>query len=140
MNLLMKRLKDQAELFTRGSSHAAAWDIYYVGPNIALYPGRHHKFDTGIATAFNCNYVGIIKGRSGLASKGICVLGGVIDSDYRGEWKVILANCGQDIVTFEQGDRIAQVVFQETIDVETYDVLHLPESERGEQGFGSTGR
>lgn len=105
-----------------------------------LEPGEREPFRTGVAVAIPEGYVGYIKPRSGLAFRhGIDVLGGVIDSGYRGEILVILINLGQEDFTVSPGDRIAQLVIQPVMAVDFEDVLTLPDSVRGGGGFGSTG-
>ena len=117
----------------------AGYDLVSMeGYNLA--PGEREPFRTGIAVAIPEGYVGYIKPRSGLAFRhGIDVLGGVIDSGYRGEILVILINHGQTYFTVTPGDRIAQLVIQPVASVEFQHVLVLPESARGIGGFGSTG-
>jgi dUTP pyrophosphatase len=97
-------------------------------------------FSTGIAVAIPDGYVGFIKPRSGLAYKhGIDVLGGVIDSGYRGEIGVILLNTDAEAFPINVGGRIAQLVIQPVALVNWAEVEDLPESERSGAGFGSTG-
>ncbi len=98
---------------------------------------------TGIAIALPVGYEAEVRPRSGLAAKfGITVLNapGTIDADYRGEIKVILINLGDVPFEIRDGDRIAQMVFKETVRARWQEVEQLPESGRGIGGFGSTGR
>jgi len=88
-------------------------------------------------------YEGQVRVRSGLAhEKGLALLNapGTIDSDYRGEIQVILANLGTEPVTLERGERIAQLVFAPVMRARFERVTELPASPRGQGGFGSTGR
>jgi len=96
---------------------------------------------TGIAIAVPNNYEAQVRSRSGLALKGVFVLNspGTIDSDYRGEIKVILANFGSDVFHIEKGDRIAQLVIAPVIRAELVEVNDLDSTLRGGGGFGSTG-
>ena len=94
---------------------------------------------TGVQLEIPSGYYGKIEGRSGLALKGIHPLGGVIDSDYRGELKVILRN-GQDVdYDIRKGTRIAQLCILPCTELEWKEVSTLSNTARGCQGFGSTG-
>lgn len=97
---------------------------------------------TGIAVAIPDGHVGLIHPRSGLAAKsGITVLNapGTIDSGYRGELKVILLNTSATPFRIDVGDRIAQLIIQEYVHADLVEVSELPETARGDRGFGSTG-
>lgn len=97
---------------------------------------------TGLAIALPSGYECQVRSRSGLAAKhGVFCLNapGTIDSDYRGEIKVILANFGTESFTVQRGDRIAQLVIASYETVQWESVDSLDETERGEGGFGSTG-
>lgn len=113
--------------------------------NVTLYDGARVLLPTGIRLAIPGQFEGQIRSRSGLASRGIIVVNqpGTIDSDYRGEVKVLLAVASQAPVTIKPGDRIAQLVFTtvyaaefEALNAKTFDELS---TERAEGGFGSTG-
>lgn len=109
---------------------------------IALAPGKWAAVGTGLHLEIPRGYVGLVCPRSGLAIKhGISVLNspGVIDSDYRGEVKVILINHGPLRYTIKKGDRIAQLVFSPFAHVEMRHFEQLSSTSRGEGGFGSTG-
>ncbi|MDZ5761380.1 dUTP diphosphatase [Lyticum sinuosum] len=123
---------------------SAGLDIMSAIPNkeIIIYPGERSLIETGICIAIPDGYEGQIRSRSGLSLKnGIIVLNspGTIDSDYRGEIKIILANFGNHIFTITHGMRIAQLV------INRYERVCLAKSEelntsiRCENGFGSTG-
>jgi len=112
------------------------------GP-ILLNPMERALVPTGIAISLPEGYEAQVRPRSGLAVNfGITVLNapGTIDADYRGEIKVILINLGQEPFEIKRGDRIAQIVFATAARVRWKEVDSLPESARGEGGFGSTGR
>ncbi len=114
-----------------------------VTSEIALAPGERKAVPTGIALALPEGYEGQIRPRSGLAlTHGITILNspGTIDSDYRGEIQVILANLGSETVTLARGQRIAQLVVAPVSRVAFDEVAALPASGRGADGFGSTGR
>lgn len=108
-----------------------------------LQSGERRLVQTGIAVAIPQGYVGLVCPRSGMAVKyGIGVVNGpgVVDSGYRGELKVALINHGADSVSFKRGDRIAQLLVVPVAVPELTEVVEIPTSDRGEGGFGSTGR
>lgn len=110
--------------------------------SLVLAPGARTAVPTGLKLAIPQGFEGQIRPRSGLALKaGITCLNapGTIDSDYRGEVKVILANLGQEPVTIERGMRIAQIVFAPVIQVSWDPAASLSETARGVGGFGHTG-
>ena len=111
--------------------------------SLLILPGGRVRVPTGVAVAIPSGYEGQVRMRSGLAhDKGLALLNapGTIDSDYRGEIQVILANLGSEPVTLERGERIAQLVFAPVARATFQRVRELPSSHRGEGGFGSTGR
>ena len=117
----------------------AGFDLYATEEGI-LAPGERIAVPLGIATSFNPEYYMRVAPRSGLAAKnGINVLAGVIDSSYRGEWKVILHNTSTLYFDWNIGDRIAQAIPEKISTEEFTFVERLNETERGEGGFGSTG-
>jgi len=97
-------------------------------------------FSTGISVEFPVGYVALLWDRSGLGSKGIHRFAGVIDSGYRGEWKVILINTTDKPFTIEAGDKIIQCVLQAFEPVVIKEALELAQSQRGAKGWGSSGR
>jgi dUTP pyrophosphatase len=107
--------------------------------DITLPPKVTRLVPLGIASEFTPTLVAIIKDRSGLASKGIYTHGGVIDSSYRGEWKVILRNTTDGSFVIRRGNRIAQVLFVPCFHPLITTVEKLSESQRGGDGFGSSG-
>lgn len=140
MQLQIKRLTPEARLpVVDATGENAGIDIHTV-EHALLEPGRIHACATGLATAFPPGYAGILRDRSGLGSKGIHLLGGVIDAGYRGEWKVLLVNLGTEPYQIEPGDRVAQLIFHQVAPVEVEEVAELPDSLRGARGFGSSGR
>jgi dUTP pyrophosphatase len=109
---------------------------------VVLAPGARAVIPTGIALALPAGYEGQVRPRSGLAARhGVSVLNapGTIDADYRGEVAVILINHGESAVAIERGMRIAQLVVAPVSRVTWREVDGLPDSARGEGGFGSTG-
>lgn len=109
---------------------------------LTLEVGQRTLIPTGLAMAMPAGYEAQIRPRSGLALKhGITVLNapGTIDADYRGEVKVLLANCGMEEFVINRGMRIAQMVIANYVQVEWQEVGDLGETDRGAGGFGSTG-
>jgi len=135
------RLRDEAQAPRYATLGDAGADITTTD-YFALLPGQQIVVGTGIAIAVPEGYAAFVHPRSGLAARyGISVTNapGTIDSGYRGEIKAILINHGDDVVEFEPGDRIAQLVVQRYEHVEWTEVDSLDETERGIGGFGSTG-
>jgi dUTP pyrophosphatase len=108
---------------------------------VEIPPGGRAAVPTGIALALPAGHVGLIWPRSGLALRhGIDTLAGVVDSDYRGEVRVVLVNHGTETVRIEPGDRVAQLLVQRVERATFAGVETLSETTRGVGGFGSTGR
>ena len=121
---------------------AAGMDVV-AAEDVALAPGERHAVATGFAIAIPAGYEVQVRPRSGLALRdGITCLNtpGTIDSDYRGEVKVILVNLGQKPVSIARGERIAQWVPAPVLAARIDEVASLDDTVRGTQGFGSTGR
>jgi dUTP pyrophosphatase len=111
--------------------------------DVTLKPGERQLVPTGVAIALPKGYVGLVHPRSGLANKhgiGIVNTPGTIDSGYRGELKICLINLDpSDSVSLPAGSRIAQLVIQEVTIAKFVEVQNLDDTERSDQGFGSTG-
>jgi dUTP pyrophosphatase len=115
----------------------------YIKSPITIKPKTSELISTGLSVAFSEEYEIQIRPRSGLAAKNnISVLNtpGTIDSDYRGELKVIIYNHGNQDFIVNNNDRIAQMILTPVIKMELQETNELPESVRGEGGFGSTGK
>ena len=144
MNLNIKRLSPSTSdipLPSYGTEHAAGLDLRS-SEDVTFAPGEFKLVPTGLAIEIPEGYEGGIRPRSGLALKhGITCLNspGTIDSDYRGEVKVLLINHGKSPVTFKRGERIAQLVISKYVRMEPIEVGELQDSSRGEGGFGHTG-
>jgi dUTP pyrophosphatase len=113
-----------------------------LGEPVVIESGGRALIPTGLKIDIPAGYEGQVRTRSGLAaSRGVAVLNspGTIDADYRGEVKVILINLGEDPVTIERGDRIAQLVIAPVAHVTIAEVVEVGETTRGDGGFGSTG-
>lgn len=133
-----KRMTKTAKLPTRATDGSAGLDLY-ADENGRTFFGRA-VIRTGISVAIDPGKVGLIWPRSGLAVRdGIDTGAGVIDSDYRGEIKVLLFNHGENPITINRGDRIAQLLIVPVYLESVVEVSELPDSARGANGFGSSG-
>ena len=124
------------------TEHAAGLDVC-AAEELVLEPGRRHAVATGFAVEIPHGYEVQVRPRSGLALKhGITCLNtpGTIDSDYRGEVKVILANLGDEPFAVHRGERIAQLIPAPVLHASFVEVEGLAETARGAGGFGSTGQ
>lgn len=143
MQIKIKRLTDTAKIPTRGSEHAAGYDLYAdTERKTRILPHDTVELYTGISLEIPTGYFGAVYARSGLATKhGLrppnCV--GVIDSDYRGNIGVALHNDTNETEFIEPHERIAQIVIQPHLVAEFVED-ELSETERGQNGFGSTGK
>ena len=144
MNIKVKKLKPDATVPTMGSKFAAGADLYSAeDADVVIEPSETKFIGTGLAMEIPEGYVGLVYARSGLACKrGLAPANkvGVVDSDYRGEIKVALHNHGKEAQTVEKGERIAQMVIAPYLSVNYEEADALSETERGEGGFGSTGK
>lgn len=144
MEVLLKKLTSTAKVPERGSDYAAGYDLFAdLSEKVEIAPHETLMIGTGIATAIPEGYFGGIFARSGLSSKeglrpGNCV--GVVDADYRGEIKVALHNDSEVTRTVEPMQKIAQMVILPFLAVEFTETDELSETNRGEGGFGSTGK
>ncbi|MBQ8057437.1 MAG: dUTP diphosphatase [Ruminococcus sp.] len=143
--LKVKKLRENAKMIHRATKGSAGMDLHAcIDSEITVEPGEIKVIPTGLAIALeNENYVAYIYARSGLAIKhGItlanCV--GVVDSDYRGEVCVGLTNISKKAYTITPDERIAQLVIAPVCICEAIEVDDLDSTERGEGGFGSTGK
>ena len=144
VKVLVKKLNTSVQLPSYKTRGASGMDLMaFLKEPINLEPGKSCLVPTGLSFAFPKEYEIQIRPRSGLAAKNnISVLNtpGTIDSDYRGELKVILINHGSEKFMINNNDRIAQMVLTPTINMDLEETNELPESIRGEGGFGSTGK
>lgn len=133
-------LDNAAKIPTKANLTDAGFDLYSI-ENTIVAPQLRQTVKTGISLEMPKHMAGLIWPRSGLSVKsGIDVLAGVIDSGYRGEIMVCLYNTSKEVVEIKHGDRIAQIIFQE-VPVVTMEVHStLGSSQRGDNGFGSTGK
>ncbi|ERM92339.1 dUTP diphosphatase [Caldanaerobacter subterraneus] len=143
--LKIKRTEDAKDLPLPAymSEGAAGMDLYAnVKGEVTINPGEVELIPTGIQIELPPNYEAQIRPRSGLAlNYGITLLNtpGTVDSDYRGEIKLIVINLGKQPVTIKRGQRIAQMVINQVVRPEIIEVEELSETERMDGGFGHTG-
>mgnify|MGYP002514449180 CR=1 FL=1 len=139
-----KKLNDKAIKPTYGTEFAAGADLYACeGGEVTIDVGETKLIHTGLSLEIPEGYAGLIYARSGIATKrGLAPANkvGVIDSDYRGEIMVSLHNHSSKIQEISKGERIAQIVFTPFVSATFEEVNELSDTDRGEGGFGSTGK
>ncbi len=145
MKMNYKKLRPDAKVPTYGSPFSAGADLYAVtdGQTVTFAPGETKIVHTGIALEIPEGYAGFIYARSGIANKrGLAPSNkvGVVDADYRGEIMVSLHNHSNEVQEIADGERVAQMVIAPFLKVEYTEVDELSDTERGEGGFGSTGK
>ena len=144
VKVLIKKLDPNVKLPEYKSDGASGMDLLaFIKETINIKPKTSSLIPTGLSVAFSKNYEIQIRPRSGLAAKkNISVLNtpGTIDSDYRGEIKIIIYNHGNTEFVINNGDRIAQMILSPVLRIEFEETNDLPETIRGEGGFGSTGK
>ena len=142
--VLIKKLYPAVELPVYKTSGASGMDLMaFIEEPIKISPNSSYLVPTGLSMAFSEDYEVQIRPRSGLAAKNsITVLNtpGTIDSDYRGEIKIILFNHGKEDFIINNKDRVAQMILTPVIKMELEEKDNLPDTLRGEGGFGSTGK
>ena len=142
--VLIKKLNPEVELPVYKTSGASGMDLMaFIEQPIKISPNSSYLVPTGFSMAFSEDYEVQIRPRSGLAAKkGITVLNtpGTIDSDYRGEIKIILFNHGKEDFIINNKDRVAQMILTPVIKMELEETDNLLDTLRGEGGFGSTGK
>jgi dUTP pyrophosphatase len=152
--LMVKRLTEDAILPRKDRDEDEGYDIF-ASEDVVIPPKSQEKVKTGIAAwaggisyeypssgtriVYENLYWLQIEGRSGLASKGIFPVGGIVDCGYRGEIMALLVNNSTHEFVIKKGDKIAQLVIREHIHCSVNEVEELPESDRNEKGFGSSG-
>lgn len=144
MDIKVKKLKENAIIPTRGSNQAAGYDLYAcIDSPIVVVPHQTVKVGTGLSIEVPNGYFGAVFARSGLATKqGLRPANavGVCDSDYRGEYIVALHNDTNFPQTINPMERIAQLVVIPYLPIKFKEVDELSDTERGDGGFGSTGK
>ena len=140
----VKKLRENAVLPTYGSAEAAGADLYAcLESDVTIAPGKTVFIPTGLAMELPKGCAGLIYARSGLACKrGLAPANkvGVIDSDYRGEIRVVLLNHSKEAQTVENGERVAQFVITPVLTPVYEESEELTDTSRGTGGFGSTGK
>lgn len=140
----VKKVKAKAIMPTYGSKEAAGADLYAcIDEPVTIQPGESVFVPTGLAMELPKGYAGLIYARSGLACKrGLAPANkvGVVDSDYRGEFMIVLHNHGSEPQTIEHGERIAQLVITPVFTPGFIEMDELSDTERSAGGFGSTGK
>ena len=144
VKVLIKKLDPSVKLPKYKTNGASGMDLVaFIKKSLIVKPKASSLIPTGLSVAFSDKYEIQIRPRSGLAAKNnISVLNtpGTIDSDYRGEIKIIIYNHGDKDFIINNGDRVAQMILTPVIKMELKEVSDLPETTRGERGFGSTGK
>ena len=144
VKVLIKKLNPDVQLPAYKTTGASGMDIMaFIDSPIKLAPNSSCLVPTGLSIAFSEDYELQIRPRSGLAAKsGITILNtpGTIDSDYRGEIKIILFNHSKEEFIINNKDRVAQMILMPVIKMELEITENLPDTIRGEGGFGSTGK
>lgn len=139
MKLLTEKLDKGAKLPRYAMPGDAGMDIFSNEEKI-LKPGERHLFSTGIRIAVPVGHVGLVWDKSGLAvNLGLKTMAGVVDEGYRGELKVLAINLGDEDLKVDKHSKIAQMVIQKKEEVEVEEVEKLDDTDRGGNGFGSTG-
>ena len=142
--VLIKKLDPAVKLPAYKTNGASGMDLMaFIKEPVSVKPKTSNLIPTGLSVAFSEDYEIQIRPRSGLAAKNnISVLNtpGTVDSDYRGEIKVIIYNHGSENFVINNGDRIAQMILTPVIKMELEETNNLPDTIRGEGGFGSTGK
>jgi len=142
IEIKIKRLRENAILPKKAYEHDAAFDLH-AAEDVMLKPGERKPVKTGLAVEMPQNYHAEIRPRSGLAAKhGVTIINtpGTVDSGYRGELMVILINHGNEEFLVRTGERIAQILFSKVDPITFTEVDELADTERGEKGFGSSGK
>jgi len=144
VKILVKKFDKNIELPSYKTSGASGMDLVaFIKKKITISPYNKAMIPTGISLVIPKNYEIQIRPRSGLAAKkGVSVLNtpGTIDSDYRGEIKIILINLSKKPFIVKSGDRIAQMILCPVAKIKLKEVKNLPKTSRGKAGFGSTGK
>lgn len=140
LKVKIKKLRPEIKLPVYALNGDAGMDVFS-DENVVIEVGKNHIFKTGFAMELPDGYVSLIWDKSGLSNKyGLKVLGGVLDSNYRGEYMVCLINLGKENYKFKRGDKIAQILVQPVVNVKLEEIEELSESVRGDGSHGSTGK
>jgi len=139
MQIRIKKLTPEAIIPQAQRPGDAGLDLYSI-EDYELKPGERHVFKTGLSIELPHGFVSLIWGRSGLAVRhGLATIAGLIDSNYRGEYSVIILNTSNENYMVKKGDRIAQLLIQKHENVEFVETEELSDSARGAAWSGSSG-
>ena len=139
LELKVKLLDPKAKVPSRALPGDLGFDLFAL-ETVAVQPGQTIAAKTGVAFEFPDGWGAFVKARSSQGKVGVAIYGGVVDSGYRGEVAVMLNNSSDDIVIYSAGDKIGQLVLIPVFPGTITQVEELATSDRGERGFGSTGR
>lgn len=140
MELKVRKLYEDAKIPSYANPGDAGMDLYS-HEDVLIPRGERKTIGTGFSAEFPEGHVALFWDKSGLASKnGLTVLAGVIDSSYRGEYKVVLLNTSNEDYYVHKGDKIAQMLIQPVVHCKIEEVVELSETQRSSGGFGSSGR
>lgn len=140
LTLKIKRLNKEAPIPAYGHKGDAAFDLY-TAEKTSVAPNERKSIPVGIQMEIPKGYAGLIWDKSGLShNNGIKTLGGVIDAIFRGEVRVGVINLGNEPYVFEKNQKVAQMIIQKVEEVEIEEVEKLTETDRGDKGWGSTGK
>lgn len=143
MNRIKMKMISKKDKPSYSNSHAAGLDLRYIGEEKLIFSsGDHHMIGSGIHVEIPDGYFGLVAIRSGLGAKGLVLSNGVgiIDNDYRGEIKVPLYYHGEGELVIEPGERVCQLLILPFVQADIEYVDKLEKSDRGHDGFGSSGR
>jgi dUTP pyrophosphatase len=139
-----RKINETIKLPAKQTTGSGAYDIHaFTGDSIEILPGQIKSVSTGLFVEIPHGFIISIRPRSGLSfNSGITLINspGTIDSDYRGEVKILLINHGSEPFHVNNGDRIAQLILEKTYDINWVETKITSETSRGENGFGSTGK
>lgn len=139
MKIKIKKLKENAKLPKYHRPGDVGMDMYAM-ENVTVPPMGHHFFYHGFALEFPEGYGAIVMDKGSIAKAGLIHMGGVFDAGYRGEYNTLLINLSDKPYTFEEGDKVSQLVIVPVVIGEPEETDTLSESARGEGRFGSTGK
>ncbi len=140
--LYIKKLYPNSIIPTKGSKEAAGYDLYarFENLNVIIEPNSNLLVPTGIAMKIPYGYYGRIAPRSGFSVKtGLIINAGVIDSDYRGEVKILFQNHSNKYININNCEKVAQIIIEKIAHCNIIETDNLDDTERGSGGFGSTG-
>jgi len=139
MIIKVKKLKEDAKLPKYHHPGDVGMDMYSM-EIVTVKPGEHYRFWHGFALEFSEGYAGIIMDKGSISKAGLTHMGGVYDAGYRGEYNTLLVNLSDKPYTFEEGDKVSQLVILPVVIAKLKEVKKLSNSARGEGKFGSTGK